>query len=129
MDETQIGTNIKKIRLDRHMSQENLAELSGLTKGYISKIEKSEDDLEDMIEKVRSGAKKFPIGSFSKLDICVGKILEAEPIAKSQTLIKLSIDVGSDTPKTAVAGIAKYYKPEEMKGRQVVVVTNLEPRR
>ena len=42
MDEKQIARNIKKIRLDSHLSQEKLAELSGLTKGYISKIEKSD---------------------------------------------------------------------------------------
>ena len=42
MDEKQIAKNIKKIRLESHMSQERLAELSGLTKGYISKIEKSD---------------------------------------------------------------------------------------
>ena len=42
MDEKQIAMNIKKARLDSHLSQERLAELSGLTKGYISKIEKSE---------------------------------------------------------------------------------------
>jgi transcriptional regulator with XRE-family HTH domain len=42
MDEKQIAKNIKKIRLESHMSQEKLAELSGVTKGYISKIEKSD---------------------------------------------------------------------------------------
>ena len=42
MNEKQIAKNIKKIRLDRKMSQERLADLSGLTKGYISKIEKSD---------------------------------------------------------------------------------------
>jgi len=42
MDESQIAKNIRKIRLDSHLSQERLAELSGLTKGYISKIEKSD---------------------------------------------------------------------------------------
>ena len=42
MDEKQIAKNIKKIRLDANMSQERLAELGGLTKGYISKIEKSD---------------------------------------------------------------------------------------
>jgi transcriptional regulator with XRE-family HTH domain len=42
MDEKLIAQNIKKIRLESHMSQERLAELSGLTKGYISKIEKSD---------------------------------------------------------------------------------------
>jgi transcriptional regulator with XRE-family HTH domain len=42
MDEKQIAKNIKKIRLENHMSQEKLAELSGITKGYISKIEKSD---------------------------------------------------------------------------------------
>ena len=42
MDEKQIAKNIKKIRLESNMSQERIAELSGLTKGYISKIEKSD---------------------------------------------------------------------------------------
>ena len=45
MDERQIAKNIKKVRLDSGLSQERLAELSGLTKGYISKIEKSDKAL------------------------------------------------------------------------------------
>ena len=59
----------------------------------------------------------------------VGKIIKVETIPKSQNLLKLTIDIGERRPKTAVAGIAKYYKPEDLEGRYIVVVTNLKPRK
>ena len=64
---------------------------------------------------------------FGKMDIRVSTILEAEKIAKTKKLLKLTIDTGIDR-RTIVSGIAEHYKPEELVGRQVLVLINLEPR-
>jgi len=64
---------------------------------------------------------------FGKMDIRVATILEAEKIAKTKKLLKLTIDTGIDR-RTIVSGIAEHYKPEELTGRQVLVLINLEPR-
>ena len=64
---------------------------------------------------------------FSNMDIRVATILEAEKIAKTKKLLKLTIDTGVDK-RTIVSGIAEHYAPEELVGRQVLVLINLEPR-
>ena len=64
---------------------------------------------------------------FQKMDIRVSTILAAEKVAKTKKLLKLSIDTGIDK-RTIVSGIAEYYTPEELAGRQVLVLANLAPR-
>lgn len=64
---------------------------------------------------------------FSKMDIRVGTILEAEKVAKTKKLLKLTVDTGIDK-RTIVSGIAEYYKPEEIIGKQVSVLVNLAPK-
>ncbi len=64
---------------------------------------------------------------FQKMDIRVSTILAAEKVAKTKKLLKLSIDTGIDK-RTIVSGIAEYYSPEELVGRQVLVLANLAPR-
>lgn len=65
---------------------------------------------------------------FTKLDIRIGTILEAEKVAKTKKLLKLKVDVGIDT-RTIVSGIAESYSPEEIIGQQVAVLVNLAPRK
>ncbi len=65
---------------------------------------------------------------FSKLDIRVGTILEAERIPKTDKLMKLLIDTGIDK-RTVVSGIAAYYKPEDTIGQKVSILINLAPRK
>lgn len=65
---------------------------------------------------------------FMKMDIRIAKVLEAEVVPKTQKLLKLHIDTGIDN-RTIVSGIAEYFKPEEVVGRQVCVLVNLEPRK
>lgn len=62
---------------------------------------------------------------FKKLDIRIGKILEAERIEGTNKLIKLKVDVGEE--RTLVAGIAEFYKPEDLIGKEIPVLVNLEP--
>jgi len=64
---------------------------------------------------------------FQNLDLRVGTVLDAEPIPKANKLLKVTVDLGEGAPRTIVAGIAKSYTPEELKGTQVVVVANLAP--
>jgi len=64
---------------------------------------------------------------FKKLDIRIGTILEAEAVPETDKLLKLTVDLG-DEKRTLVAGIAETYKPEYLKGRQVPILINLEPR-
>ena len=65
---------------------------------------------------------------FTKLDIRVGTILEAEKVAKTKKLLKLKVDVGADI-RTIVSGIAESFSPEEIIGLQVSVLVNLAPRK
>ena len=65
---------------------------------------------------------------FAKLDLRVGKIVSAEKVAKADKLLQLQIDLGFET-RTIVSGIAMHFKPEEIVGKQVVVVANLAPRK
>jgi len=64
---------------------------------------------------------------FMKLDIRVGTILEAEKVAKTKKLLKLTIDTGIDQ-RTVVSGIAEFFSPEDIVGKQVSILVNLEPR-
>ena len=64
---------------------------------------------------------------FQKMDIRVSTILAAEKVAKTKKLLKLTIDTGIDK-RTIVSGIAEYYSPEQLVGRQVLVLANLAPR-
>ncbi|HEY2728276.1 MAG TPA: methionine--tRNA ligase subunit beta, partial [Parafilimonas sp.] len=65
---------------------------------------------------------------FAKLDLRVGKIVEAEKVEKADKLLKLEIDLGFEK-RTIVSGIALHFKPEDIVGKQVVVVANLAPRK
>ncbi|MDL1894364.1 methionine--tRNA ligase, partial [Sphingobacteriales bacterium CHB3] len=66
------------------------------------------------------------IDDFKKVELRVAKILECEPVPKSEKLLKLQVEVGTER-RQIVAGIAKHYKPEDLIGKSVVVVYNLQP--
>ncbi len=101
-----------------------------------------DEEIENQIEKLRrtkmENEKPAPslkplkpeitIDDFSKLDIRVGKVLEAERMEKSNKLLKLKVDTGIDQ-RTVLSGIALHYTPEEMVGKQVTLIANLAPRK
>lgn len=68
------------------------------------------------------------IADFCKVELRVGTVLEAEEVEGSGKLIKLQVDLGEETPRQILAGIKKSYRSEELVGRQIIVVANLEPR-
>ena len=70
-----------------------------------------------------------PFDVFEKLDIRVGRVKACEKVKKSKKLLKFCIDDGSGTDRTILSGIASYYEPSELIGKQVVFVANFEPRK
>lgn len=67
------------------------------------------------------------INKFKELDLRIAKILKAEKVDGSEKLLKLDIDLG-DEKRELVAGVARFYSPEDLIGREIVVVANLEPK-
>ena len=65
---------------------------------------------------------------FQKCDIRTATILEAEKVAKTTKLLKLTVDTGIDK-RTLVSGIAEHYDPKEIIGRKILMIVNLEPRK
>ena len=69
---------------------------------------------------------RITIDDFMKVDLRTAKVLAAEKVPNSRKLVKLSIDVGTET-RTLVAGIAEAYEPDTLVGRTIVMVFNLKP--
>jgi len=71
----------------------------------------------------------IPIEDFAKVDLRVGEVRFAEPVKGADKLLHLKVDIGEAEPRTIVAGIAAAYRPEDLIGRKVVIVANLQPRK
>ncbi|MBI5036971.1 methionine--tRNA ligase subunit beta [Candidatus Micrarchaeota archaeon] len=71
----------------------------------------------------------IPYGDFAKLELRVGEITKAEAVEGTDKLVKLSVDVGEGTERTLAAGIRKVYPPEELVGKKIIVLVNLEPKK
>lgn len=74
-------------------------------------------------------APEINIDDFMKVDLRVGLVKTAEAVKGADKLLHLSVDIGEAEPRSIVAGIAKAYAPEQMVGRKVVIVANLQPRK
>ncbi|MBI3111431.1 MAG: methionine--tRNA ligase [Ignavibacteriales bacterium] len=115
-----------------------LAEGHSLNKAEIL-VMKIEDQQIDNVIQALSGTPASPapvpaldvkptitLDDFKKIDFRVAKVLAAEKVSKSEKLIKLQIEIGSEK-RQILAGIAQYYKPEDLVGKSIVVVANLQP--
>ena len=67
------------------------------------------------------------IEEFSKIELRVGTVTSAEPHPNADRLLVLKVDIGEEEDRQLVAGIRVHYSPEELVGRQIVVVANLQP--
>ncbi|MFA6901646.1 MAG: methionine--tRNA ligase [Gallionellaceae bacterium] len=74
-------------------------------------------------------AETISIDDFSKIDLRVAKIVNAEHVEGAEKLLKLTLDIGEEKPRTVFAGIKSAYDPEKLKGRMTVMVANLAPRK
>ncbi len=90
-------------------------------------VEEMEKIMRERIERAEmKKAEVVTIEDLSKLDLRIGKIVKAEKIEKSRKLIKLEVDIGGEV-RQIVAGIAETYSPQELVGKEVVVVANMKP--
>ena len=69
---------------------------------------------------------EITIDDFAKLDIRVAKVVNAEPVKKTDRLLKLTLELGNQT-RQVVSGIARYYTPDELIGKKVILLANLKP--
>jgi methionyl-tRNA synthetase len=69
------------------------------------------------------------IDQFAQIDVRVGQIVLAERIPNADKLLRLEVDLAEQAPRQILAGIAEWYPPEELVGRKILVVSNLQPRR
>ena len=72
-------------------------------------------------------AEEISFADFEKIDLRIGKIIEATQVPESKKLIKILVDFGSEK-RQAVAGLLKFYKPEELVGKKCVFLLNLQRR-
>jgi methionyl-tRNA synthetase len=84
--------------------------------------------MEQKAEETVAAKAEITYDDFTKLDLRVGTILNAEKVEKADKLLKLTVDMGFET-RTIVSGIAEHFKPEDLIGLQVSVVANLAPRK
>ncbi|MDD3407594.1 MAG: methionine--tRNA ligase subunit beta, partial [Methanomicrobium sp.] len=96
-------------------------------------VEKYEKTLRKRVEEAKLKENKqimddnlITIDEFAKMELKTGTIIEAEPIEGSKKLLKIQVDLG-DEKRQIVSGIAKYYKPKELAGLDVIIVANLKP--
>ncbi len=73
------------------------------------------------------GLAQIGIDDFMKVELRVAEVKDCEPVKKAKKLLKLTLDDGTGTDRIVVSGIAKWYKPEDLKGKKVIVVANLKP--
>lgn len=94
----------------------------------INKLAASKKSNEAATAQVNPAKDPLTFDDFSKIDIRTATILEAEKVPKTTKLLKLKIDTGLDV-RTIVSGIAEYYEPAAIVGKQISIVANLEPRK
>ncbi len=93
------------------------------------------DELKEKLNDIRKDKSKMvekqediSYNEFKRLDIRIAQILEVESVPKTEHLLKLTIDIGTEK-RTLVAGLAQHYKPNELINKKIVVLTNLEPKK
>ena len=94
----------------------------------LAKLEATKKKNEQMDKEIEAQKETITFDDFTKMDMRVGTILEAEKMPKANKLLVLKVDTGLDT-RTIVSGIAESFKPEEIVGKKVTVLVNLAPRK
>ncbi len=95
----------------------------------LTKLEETRKENEAASYKAEPIKKDIPFEDFEKLDIRVGHIIKCERVKKSKKLLQFTIDDGSGVERTILSGIAAYYEPEQLTGKDVLFVANFAPRK
>lgn len=94
----------------------------------LDKLEATKSANEAAAKVVEPAKENISFDEFAKMDIRIGTILSAEKVAKTKKLLKLEVDTGLDK-RTVVSGIAEYFSPDDIVGKQVNILVNLAPRK
>lgn len=118
-DGTSAGTKVNKgeVIFPRIDVEAKLAELDALREAAIKEVQ---------VPAMQPLKEEITIEDFEKIDLRIAKVLHCEPIKGAKKLLKLKVDLGGEE-RQVVSGIAQYYKPEDLIGKQIVLVANLKP--
>ena len=94
----------------------------------LKKLEDTKKANEIAVAKAAPAKDNIEFDDFAKMDIRTGTVIECEKVAKTKKLLQLKIDTGIDK-RTVVSGIAEYYQPEDLIGKQVSILVNLAPKK
>ncbi len=92
----------------------------------LAEIEASLPDLNE--EKEIEGLAEIVYDDFAKVELRVAEVTDCQPIKRAKKLLQLTLNDGTKTPRTIASGIAKWYSPEDLIGKKVIIVANLAPR-
>ena len=101
-----------------------MAEFDAIREAQIAEAEAAAKAAEPV--KKPEGIATIGIEDFAKVDLRVAQILACEPVPKAKKLLKLQVDLGYEQ-RQVVSGIAKWYKPEDLIGKKIILVSNLAP--
>ncbi len=107
-----------KVLFSRIDAEKLIAEL-------VAKQEEQQKAEKQTIEEIK-GVAKIGIEDFAKVELKVAEITACEPVKRAKKLLKLTLDDGSGTDRTVASGIAKWYSPDYLVGKKVIVVSNLK---
>ncbi len=132
----QLNTNKRAFdELDRFGMYPNGNKVAEKTAILFARLDakETEEKINALMERQKAKTEKkqdnnITIDDFCKVEMKVGEIIDCEKVPESNKLLKNTVRIGDET-RTILSGIAKWYSPEEMKGKKVVVVTNLAPRK
>ncbi len=108
-------------------AEKMMAEIEAQQKAVQESEKSYEETLQEQKKAEIEGIAKIGIDDFAKVDLRVAKITDCEPVKRAKKLLKLTLNDGTGTPRTVASGIAKWYKPEDLIGKSVIVVSNLKP--
>jgi methionyl-tRNA synthetase len=116
---------------EKYEVSEKLDNLKDKTSDILEDVAEKVEDISDTVsEKIEAKLEdKITFDDFAKVELKLGKILEAEEIKKSKKLYKLKVDFGEEEPRQILSGIKEYYEADNLVGKKVLFVTNLLPRK
>lgn len=115
-----------RLDINKELKELDAIAASVEVKGDVKGADNGEDKRADKAEGVMT-VDSINIEDFEKIDLRVGTVVDSKRVEKTDKLLCSQIDLGEGKPRTVVSGIAKYYAPEDIIGKQVIVVANLKP--
>lgn len=99
------------------------------TEKMLAELEAKQEEIaakEKTIEEIE-GVAQIGIDDFAKVDLRVAQVVDCVPVKRAKKLLQLTLDDGTGKPRTVASGIAQWYKPEQLIGKKIIVVSNLKP--